>query len=358
MENKKIAEYDVVRVIVTMLVIVGHCTYYKLGAPNGGCDYTALTHSGLSKFYIMVEKLTAIIYLFHMPLYMALSGALLRHKEINGGGYDSIASLIKDKSKKLLLPFVVVLLLYAVPLKAISGFYAKSTNVFKDILTNEVFIQQGFYLWFLPVLFMIFLIHHIVEKKMHIRKPYKLVFMYVALLLHSVIPINAIRLIAKFIMWFYVGYYFEEYREKANAHISLKTLFIIGSIFVALSYIYSTIHDSAGIDILGAVRLALAPICAVVGCAFVYGISFLLSSTALPATRIFNVLRNNTFGMYLYSDPWNYVVLAVLVHFIGKAVFVADWGSALMYFSRILITGGVSLSFSIFLKKKGIRYIC
>ena len=274
------------------------------------------------------------------------------------GGYDSIASLIKDKSKKLLLPFVVVLLLYAVPLKAISGFYAKSTNVFKDILTNEVFIQQGFYLWFLPVLFMIFLIHHIVEKKMHIRKPYKLVFMYVALLLHSVIPINAIRLIAKFIMWFYVGYYFEEYREKANAHISLKTLFIIGSIFVALSYIYSTIHDSAGIDILGAVRLALAPICAVVGCAFVYGISFLLSSTALPATRIFNVLRNNTFGMYLYSDPWNYVVLAVLVHFIGKAVFVADWGSALMYFSRILITGGVSLSFSIFLKKKGIRYIC
>ena len=60
LEDKKIAEYDVVRVIVTMLVIVGHCTYYKLGAPNGGCDYTALTHSGLSKFYIMVEKLLVV----------------------------------------------------------------------------------------------------------------------------------------------------------------------------------------------------------------------------------------------------------------------------------------------------------
>lgn len=86
MKAKNIPEYDVVRVIITLAVIISHCTYYMVGAPNGGCDYTLLIKPELSMFYNIVNKLTDVIYLFHMPMYLALSGALLRHKEILGGG--------------------------------------------------------------------------------------------------------------------------------------------------------------------------------------------------------------------------------------------------------------------------------
>lgn len=89
-----IREYDALRVIVTLLVIIGHCTYYILGAPNEGKGYTAIIVPGLSGFYLKIEWITDIIYLFHMPLYMALSGALLKHKEIfEGGGINHLSSL-------------------------------------------------------------------------------------------------------------------------------------------------------------------------------------------------------------------------------------------------------------------------
>ena len=31
--------YDLLRVIATILVVVGHCTYFKIGTNYGGCDY-------------------------------------------------------------------------------------------------------------------------------------------------------------------------------------------------------------------------------------------------------------------------------------------------------------------------------
>ena len=83
-----ITEYDTLRVIVTLLVIIGHSTYYYIMTQYGGCDYTAFTLPKLSNFYRMAEYMVSIIYLFHMPLYMALSGALYRRKNLTGGVLD------------------------------------------------------------------------------------------------------------------------------------------------------------------------------------------------------------------------------------------------------------------------------
>ena len=80
--------YDWVRLIATILVIIGHSTYYYIMTQYGGCDYTAFTLPKLSNFYRMAEYMVSIIYLFHMPLYMALSGALYRRKNLTGGVLD------------------------------------------------------------------------------------------------------------------------------------------------------------------------------------------------------------------------------------------------------------------------------
>ena len=34
--------YDILRVVATILVVIGHCTYFKISTPYGGCDYSYL----------------------------------------------------------------------------------------------------------------------------------------------------------------------------------------------------------------------------------------------------------------------------------------------------------------------------
>ena len=40
--NKKIIEYDMLRVVVTILVIISHCMYYRIETAYGGIDYSGL----------------------------------------------------------------------------------------------------------------------------------------------------------------------------------------------------------------------------------------------------------------------------------------------------------------------------
>lgn len=157
MSREQIKEYDVLRVIVTFLVIIGHCTYATIETNTYGIwDYSAYTASGLSLFYQLSSKAVALIYTFHMPLYMMLSGALFRYTNYTGG-YNSLRDLISIKAKKLLIPFFVVTLCYVVPLKMLSGYYAGSTNLWTDILVGQVLLEGNNHLWFLPALFAIFL---------------------------------------------------------------------------------------------------------------------------------------------------------------------------------------------------------
>lgn len=121
MPGQTIKEYDHVRVIATMLVVMGHCTYLKIATDFGGCDYSYYFDSNNIISRLLVA-LNSLIYAFHMPLFMALSGALF-YRNIRAGDYRNLKQLIAIKSKRLLLPFVVVSLFYSIPLKYISGYY-------------------------------------------------------------------------------------------------------------------------------------------------------------------------------------------------------------------------------------------
>ena len=131
------AAYDILRVIATLLVVIGHCTYLTISTKYGGCDYSYLDKSFVFK---VVSKLTSFIYLFHMPLFIALSGALFA-KSLDRGRYASFMELLNKKAKRLVIPFIVVTLFYAVPIKFLSGYYNASTSLFSDILIGQVLIQ-------------------------------------------------------------------------------------------------------------------------------------------------------------------------------------------------------------------------
>ena len=61
--------YDILRVVATILVVVGHCTYFKISTSYGGCDYSFLFTNG-SYVFTLVRKLTDFIYIFHILIWV------------------------------------------------------------------------------------------------------------------------------------------------------------------------------------------------------------------------------------------------------------------------------------------------
>lgn len=84
--KSRIIEYDILRVITLLLVVIGHCDYYDIVTDYGGIS-SNFDSFDRSLSNLIIYKITRCIYTFHMPLFMALSGALWSRTIGNGGGH-------------------------------------------------------------------------------------------------------------------------------------------------------------------------------------------------------------------------------------------------------------------------------
>lgn len=161
--NKTIHEYNLIRVIAVLLVVIGHCTYYKIITEYGGFDLglDVASMNFISKLvYRVLVLINHILYTFHMPLFFCLSGALFNYS-LKNKKYKTLKELVCKKGKRLLIPFVIVSLLYTIPIKYLCGYYNGSQNIIKDIFVGQILQQGNTHLWFLPTLFCIFVIVYI-----------------------------------------------------------------------------------------------------------------------------------------------------------------------------------------------------
>ena len=73
-------------------------------------------------------------------------------------------TLIKNKTTRLLIPFLLVSVFYSFPLKYISGYWKGTESVIKDFFVGQILLQGNTYLWFLPALFILFLLFYVIIK--------------------------------------------------------------------------------------------------------------------------------------------------------------------------------------------------
>lgn len=108
--TQRIGWIDMLRVFTMILVVMGHCTYYTIWTPYGGISYGMFEEK--SFVFNSLSLLSGFFYSFHMPLFMAVSGACFSFsKKID------FAEMLKKKSHRLLLPFLLTTTFLAVPLK-------------------------------------------------------------------------------------------------------------------------------------------------------------------------------------------------------------------------------------------------
>ncbi|WP_341483116.1 acyltransferase family protein [Lactococcus petauri] len=153
------------RIILTILVVIGHASYYTIKIKFGGIQYNQLMQDmmvGDTTFHRVATYLTDWIYVFHMPAYFCLSGVVFS-MELKRKRYPSVWTLIVMKAKRLLAPMLFVWLVWNIPIKMLAGYYAGMNHPLLSAVMQIAF-PNAVYLWFLEALFCCFVMDYIIIK--------------------------------------------------------------------------------------------------------------------------------------------------------------------------------------------------
>ncbi len=349
-KKKQIPEYDILRVIVTLLVIISHCGYIKIESDYGGFNYSEYAEN-FSLVYRLFRKVVSLLYSFHMPLFMALSGALY-YKSSQKDKYNNFKSLAAVKFKRLIIPFLTVSLLYSTPLKFASGYFSESENIFNDIFIGQILVQGNTHLWYILSLFFIFLFIFLIEKLPKIDWKIKYGILFLVYIAGNKVPIQLFGYIMMYSFWFYTGFLFEPIREKYNKKVNIISTVIPLALFLGLYYTNSHFFKDNFV-----LKNTSEVLIAFFGMTTTYNVCLLLTNTNITENKAFKLLAKDSFGMYLYSDSWNYVILSFAVPYFKSELFTNNAYSLILIVSRILITGIISILVTELLRKLKLKYL-
>lgn len=336
MAGKHVEWVDLVKVITMLLVIIGHCNYYEISTSYGSVTYLEI--NGGSKMFESIQFLTRFIYSFHMPLFMAVSGAVYALTRKQGERFSDFAS---KKAKRLLIPFLLVTTFVSVPCKYISGYYDSSSNILRDIFMGQYLLLGDSHLWFVVCLFLIFMVAYWLER-LQVRKN---LFFVAVLLLFSWIgyrisytdSLKHISLLLTYLFYFYVGFMMIGYfsaKEKSNRYIVLSWLLLLLVYGVYYQYDFSATRM---------LRIANYPLRTLFPLWGIYNMMFTCKKmcsqiNSLPSSKIYSYLKANSYDLYLYSDPLNYPLIPILVYFLGDSIFTTDSGAFTAFMVRFFGT--------------------
>lgn len=236
------------------------------------------------------------IYSFHMPLFMFISGFLLRYgcREQGLSFVQKVCNsgFLLKKVRRLLVPYVSISTLAFVPKVLLSRFAMRPVNFSFDEW-QHMLVYPGdnviVFFWFLPTLFLIFSILCIGGYLHKWRVPLW-VCLVAALVLHLFNPLSAVRLlnvsgVVDYLFYFLLGYCVCRY--DALHFIAVRTVLYLAVSFV-LSILFLVIPDFPGRDVLAAVN----------GIALSIALGWIYMQTGC---RLLDPLFGASFTIYLYS---------------------------------------------------------
>lgn len=344
MKNNRIYEYDCIRFLAILSVVIGHSCYMSIGythyplPDNVDPIYKSLIFENL-------RWLARFIYSFHMPLFFILSGAVFGLSVFDNGVKRSIdfSRIIDKKIWRLILPYCFYGALFMIPIKFMMGWYPPSSNVGKEIFYFLIYGTHSGHLWFLFSLFSVFVVATILVSYFKLNSIYSIFGMFltgIALtwIFGSGKPSNTPHAFEiynifseLYLMCFILGLVFAYYLPSINLAITRYKALTLSLITFAIhavswnflsSYPYNAIICSYYATL---VFLSLYFL-------FRYFCSFPFVIQKLNS-RVSTFFFTNLMGIYLLHDPLNYVIL--------KVASIYQWlesplGVCFYYFSRTI----------------------
>lgn len=346
---KRVDWIDSVKVIATLLVIIGHCTYYNIQSSYGGINFLdySCKASVCSK---LINYLIGFIYTFHMPLFMGISGMCLslsmRKRK------QSFSELLRSKWKRLIVPFLGVSILYSIPLKWLSGYWADSANILHDMLFGQLLLLGNTHLWYVLSLFWVFIAFYFIESfgLLH-HKPIWFLLLLVSWLGRymeaSDMGFLGFAASMEHLFYFSVGFYTldrinkEIPRSLSYYLLSLSGLFLFYLAFTKSQPLFPQIAATAKYPVITALAL--------IGGGNIVGLSRRLSYK-MRNSNFIALLKGNTYELYLYSDPLNYIVLAFVPCFVSGCFLESNVTAVSLFFIRFIFTATGALIVSLVIK--------
>ena len=195
-------QYDIIKVFTTVLVVIGHATRMYTGKGvvipfNSSCA---------------LEVISNIIYSFHMPLYMCVTGMVYGMCIDDFGKYNDTLNFIGNKAKRLLIPYIFFAFFYVAPVMVL--FHFTQSSYLSFCLSEVISSNTARHLWFilLCLLFLCFLPCSKNWQRVHwaIVLVLLAVLSWFSYLVPSVLGLNSV---CKYTLYFYIGYVFNRYKR-------------------------------------------------------------------------------------------------------------------------------------------------
>ena len=94
------------------------------------------------------------------------------------------------------------------------------------------------------------------------------------------------------------------------------------------------------------------------GCYITYSISYILSQKySMSNSKAYQILSKTSFGIYLYSDPLNYLIMYLAVNVFSIDLLALEYGAFGIFLCRFIGTVIIAILITEFLRKRKIKYI-
>lgn len=270
-------DYDFCKVLATILVVVAHIT--KFYGNKGGVFQMPFTES--------LNYITEFIYSFHMPLFIFLSEAIYC-EGIGQGKYKDVLAFVKNKCKRLLVPYFMVGIFYVAPVMIMLNLTEWSFGQY--IYQGLILGLNSRHLWFLWTLFFCFLIVRIMKKILDKGFAVQILVVVLSFVLavfsNSFTNIFAIRNITYYLFYFLLGYLFHSRKEQIRKRMERKIYLSIPCVIIIIYkilYVDSTIWN------------IIVAIAGILGC-YVIGVNI---KQSCYNRKLYKMIQKNSFGIYL-----------------------------------------------------------
>ncbi len=197
-DNKeRLNDVVIIRSLAIVMVVAFHA-YYMMIVPGHFPESAQMYHD-------MYFNINCLILQFRMPLFIMISGYLFSHLENDRGKYATFSALLKNKFKRLIIPFFVFATIFMLSINDFSW---------------EPYYRWGYqHLWFIPMLFWCFIF-----TRLQSFLPFSNQLWWKGLLLVLFFFLNqmftlqaaffAIPNFIRWYFWFYFGYQLYLYRDR------------------------------------------------------------------------------------------------------------------------------------------------
>ena len=188
-ERKHEHRIDNIRALAILTVVFGHSIILYSKSWN-------LYSPGQSSF--LFDQIKQVINLYQMPLFFSLSGYLFARSSSE----EPAARFFTKKAVRLLIPFMIIGLLYMIPIKFAAGYPPYSGRSYFEAARKLVIGTDTGHLWYLPTLFLFFAASYALSKLFKNRAGTWVVATLFGIAAH----IFSSRLTG---WWVYIGYFTE-----------------------------------------------------------------------------------------------------------------------------------------------------